>query len=609
MRQTTIRWAPVCAALVVATLTAPRTGWGQASPFRGLWVGSVSLDAVNEVSVPLNEANVPIAPNPEVPTPTHDRAELRLLIHVNGAGQACLLKDVAVLNRASVSNISVAEAAVAGSADLALVTDPRMYAQFPPQPAVRLASAAFDFGDAKATEALDAIVEQAAQQAAAIVVIPTNDVSTQAKKVTVRNAAAATMLPGLKTIAQNANVAASFSAFLTQFNAAALNTIASNPAAPIVSTLQTQAQQLHDQSFYGDTRGLDMLSNVVAAVLAASPTGRVAAAHKTASSFADVENLHQRFISGRSFMDMILAASTQAATSAKSPGSTQASIELAIRGIPKSVAALTEALQAKVAIYDDTRSTDAVNAVLAAMAESAFLNKASSLDEIRSLAEAAGQSALADQVARYPLPVLTPTLDYNAFVTSASFTGAAAQAATAAAAAAVDERAGTTLYTQNSLYSAAKVAAVKALQSAYSLAARAMRTELPLDGEFGPGNGDPRRVRDLAQPSDLGAPALSGRIYLPANHPTNPFRHRRHPDHTTGFDIQRVIRLDFDGVQGDSLEPAGYGVDRIKGTYREEIFGLHKPLGPDPVNQPIGLRTEGRFELHRISLIDTLNIR
>ena len=60
----------------------------------------------------------------------------------------------------------------------------------------------------------------------------------------------------------------------------------------------------------------------------------------------------------------------------------------------------------------------------------------------------------------------------------------------------------------------------------------------------------------------------------------------------------------------DSLVPlqaAGYGVDQVTGTYREEIFGLHKPLGPDPANSPIGLKTEGRFQLNRISFIDTLN--
>ena len=73
------------------------------------------------------------------------------------------------------------------------------------------------------------------------------------------------------------------------------------------------------------------------------------------------------------------------------------------------------------------------------------------------------------------------------------------------------------------------------------------------------------------------------------------------------MNIRRLIRLDFDGVQGEALTSPGYGVDQVTGTYREEIFGLHKALGPDPVNNPIGLKTEGRFQLNRISFIDTLN--
>ena len=87
------------AAIAAAAWLSAQAGWAQASPFRGLWVGSAALDAVNEVTIPLDANNVPIAPDPEVPTPTFDRADLRLLIHVNGAGQASLLKDAAILNR------------------------------------------------------------------------------------------------------------------------------------------------------------------------------------------------------------------------------------------------------------------------------------------------------------------------------------------------------------------------------------------------------------------------------------------------------------------------------------------------------------------------------
>src|SRR5438552_3794244 len=67
------------------------------NPYRGLWVGDVTLKYVTEVSVPLDKHNVPIAPDPKVPTPTSDEANLRLILHVNGAGQVNLLKEVAVL--------------------------------------------------------------------------------------------------------------------------------------------------------------------------------------------------------------------------------------------------------------------------------------------------------------------------------------------------------------------------------------------------------------------------------------------------------------------------------------------------------------------------------
>ncbi|HMP96249.1 MAG TPA: hypothetical protein PKA51_04960 [Kiritimatiellia bacterium] len=597
----------LCAATALSTLM-PSAATGQASPYRGLWIGSAALTAVNEVTIPLDENNIPIAPNPEVPTASFDRADLRLIVHVNGAGQAFLLKDVAILNRVHGQTTNGA-IVLAGESDIALVTDPRLYAEFPPQPAMRYASAVFDFGDAKATEALDTVVETAALQAMAFTTNASLPVGTQGERVQARNDAVALIRPQLANIILKANVAEGFNQFLLQFNSAALNAIVLDTSDPVVAALTNAAILLRDQSFYKDTRALDMVEAVVAAVEAADPSDRAQAAHYTASSFADVQNLYQRFISGSTVGDMIDLAAVAAGPAANAPGATAASIELALRALPKSVQALTEALQARVPAYNDGRATDAVNAVLAAMAEAAYDLAGSSSSEIRTASQEAGRMALADMVARYPLPVLTPTLDYNQFIVSGTATGAPAIAAFAAADAAIQERAINPLYTPLSLYSAAKLASVKALESAYRTAARVMRTELPLAGEFAPGSGDTTPIADLAQPSDLGPPGLTGLIYLPASHPTNPFRHRRHPDHTTGYNIQRVIRFDFDGVAGDALEPAGFGVDKISGIYREEIFGLHKPLGPEPDANPIGLRTEGRFQLTRISLIDALNTR
>ncbi len=606
MRATSLCKSGLTVALFAAVALSARPGWSQASPFRGLWVGSASLAAVNEVSIPLNAANVPIAPDPLVPTPTFDRADVRLLIHVNGAGQAFLLKDVAILNRLHGQGTNTT-AQFAADKDLSLVTDPRLYAVFPPQPALRIASAAFDFGDAKATEALDALVESAAEQAVAFTTNSALDVSTQGARVQARNDAVALIEPALDVIAANADVAEEFNQFLLLFNPAALTAIINNTNDPVVATLTLAAEQLRDQSFYGDTRALDMVQAVVTAVGAAPASNVIKAAHHTASSYADVQNLYQRFISGHAVGDLVDAAAEAAGVAAPLPAATPASIDAAMRATAESVQALTEALQARVQMYDDARAVDAVNAVLAAMAADAFQNAALTAGEIGESSAQAGRAVLSDMVARYPLPVLTPTVDYNQFAASPELAGAPAAAALAAANAAIQERATNPLYTPLSLYTAAKLAALEALGSAYATAARVLRTELPLEGAFEPGSGDTRAVASLAQPTDLGPAGLEGRIYLPASHPTNPFRHRRHPDHTTGFNIERLIRFDFDGVSGDAVEPEGYGVDRISGTYREEIFGLHKPLGPDPVNQPIGLRTEGRFELNRISFIDTLN--
>ncbi len=574
---------------------------GQASPYRGLWVGSAALRFVNEVPVPLDENNVPIAPNPAVPTATADQADIRLIVHVNGAGQAYLLKDVAILNREDVSTNSTLATGQAVESDLALVTDPRLYSSFPPQPAVRIASAVFDFGDIMATYALDDLVNTAAVMAARYATNSSVQVGSNGERVQAINASSDLIEPVIGVQAANADVATAFNDFLLVFNATAVNAIAADPADPIVASLRTNAIAIRDQSFFRDTRPVAMVSGVVAAVQAASVSNRPAVAHNTASSYADVGNLYQRFIAGQVFGEMLTAAATEAASIALQTNTSSAFILGQIRTLPESVAALTGALSAKVNQYNDTRSTDAVNAVLDAIAAAAALSGV----DISSI-EQAGRNELANQVQRYPLPDHAPTLDYTEFVQSTDYASAAAIIADAAARGAIEERAVDPLYTYQSLEDAARLAALNAARNLYSLAARAMRTELPMTGSFAPGSGDPRFIVELTQPSDLGSPGLTTTVVLPANHPTNPFRHRRHPDHTTGYDITRHVRLDFDDLGTNSLAMS-YGVNQIRGIYREEVLGLHKPLGPDPVNQPIGLKTEGRFELNRISMIDTLN--
>jgi hypothetical protein len=54
------------------------------NPLAGLWLGTATLDAVSE----------PHSANPTNPTPTKSQLSLRLIVHVDGGGQARLLKEV-----------------------------------------------------------------------------------------------------------------------------------------------------------------------------------------------------------------------------------------------------------------------------------------------------------------------------------------------------------------------------------------------------------------------------------------------------------------------------------------------------------------------------------
>jgi hypothetical protein len=326
-----------------------------------------------------------------------------------------------------------------------------------------------------------------------------------------------------------------------------------------------------------------------------------------------VNNDYQRWLEGKSFGDMITAAANAAAKSATNlvanAGVAFTNLRSAVYVSPTVTAVTTEGLNLRAFQYTDTRPTVAVSNVLNAVISNALSYYPATplaYSAIAASALEAGRGALATNVARYPVPAIIPTPDYNAFVRSNIFLSSPAVAAAAAAAAVLSERRDNVLYTLTSLTNVAKIAAVTALRDVYGAAARAVRTELPLVGTFAPGVGDTRFTFDAkATNSLIGAPALTGTVILPANHPTNPFRHRRHPDHTVGFDITRNLQFAFSPSPG-GLERPGYGVERITGTYREEIFGLHKPLGPD---KDVGLRVEGKLQLNRVSLIDTLNAR
>lgn len=264
------------------------------------------------------------------------------------------------------------------------------------------------------------------------------------------------------------------------------------------------------------------------------------------------------------------------------------SIREALDSTPEVNSIRSEALRVNIDAYSDTRPQEAVALLIEAIIRSASSSSSLSPEILSDRVRAAAVDVLVNDVPRYPAPSTVPSAAYDEFIRSSAFTGAPAIAAQAAAEAAVAERS-QLIATSASIRDKALQAAITSLRTTFAAAARALLPELPLSGQFGPGS-----------------TGLEGEIFLPASHPTNPFRHRRHPDHTLGIDVRRQLTLNFDSEDVQPLRRPNFGIDRITGTYEEEIFGLHKPLGPD---RDIGLKVRGTFELNRISLIDALNGR
>lgn len=458
----------------VCLLLGAAPAFGGDHPSRGLWVGEAILSKVNEVPVGINAAGQTVAPNPNVPTATADKANLRLILHVDGEGRVRLLKSVAALN--SSTNDPTA---------IALVTDDTLYPNFHGN-GKRIASAAFDFGEGRAADLLTRLATAVGQAA-----------GTNSDSAAKANAAASQLLAG-------ADVDAAYRAFATG----------------------------------------NVLRNAGFSAAASAGAGALAA-KSTNGSASD-----------------ILAAATAAATNAA--GFSSALSTGAV-------------LQAK-SLFEDTRYVAAVySAGLAAASGAATAAKtSSSLPVVRAAGTNAALAAIA-AAANAPSPV-SPA--YTAFLTSSAFQTNVPLAVAAAIAAATAGGAPSEGAANN-----ARSAALKSLFEHHAIAVADAITvnELPLAGQMAAGG------------------VVTGRIYLGASHPTNPFRHRRHPDHTVGLTITRQLTFEV-GTNG--FQQVGYGVDRLSGIYREEITGLHKPLGPD---QNIGLKTEGTFTLNRVSLVDRLN--
>lgn len=97
-------------------------------------------------------------------------------------------------------------------------------------------------------------------------------------------------------------------------------------------------------------------------------------------------------------------------------------------------------------------------------------------------------------------------------------------------------------------------------------------------------------------------------LTLLPNTPTNPFRHKYHPDHDNlnatfnaykeeAYPVTRQVALTLTPVDPTQFSNADYGYTVIGGTYRETILGLHKEA----------LVTSGTFRLTRVATTAVLN--
>jgi hypothetical protein len=461
----------------LATLLAlvPVSSRADSYPSRGLWVGDVSLNRINETVVGIDAANNTVAPDPSVTTPVASPAHIRIIFHVDAQGQVRLLKSVAVLSKSTNS-----------PGDLALVTDETLYPNFV-SPGKRISTAAFDFGDSQVIQVLNQVASSAATAAAS-----------GANATTTAN-----------QILQGADVDARYNAFVhgTIFNNAAGGAAVSAKDGAIArKNAGGTAQQVINDAFSGATND-----------------ARVVTARTNALALQSTSLLpDNRYLAA---VDAIATAAANAAAS-----SANSNLSAALIGSNTTNAVLTAV-------------TNAVNAP----------------------------------------SIVSP--GYKSFITTSTFQSSANIAATAAVAAVAQPGSST----QSQLQTKANAAALKALTDAKIFAAAdgVVVNEVLMNGTL------------------LAGGSLAGSVYLGASHPTNPFRHRMHPDHTVGYSITRNLNIQFDSATStNAFKTAGFGVDVLTGTYREEIMGLHKPLGP---SQNIGLITEGTIKLNRLSLVDTLN--
>src|ERR1051325_10420834 len=153
-----LRWSaagrPACSLVLAAGLLVPAWTSAASDPSRGLWVGEVTVNKVNQVGVDAYVQAGATPPGPGDTTPTASAAHFRLILHVDGNGQVRLLKSVALFSQTNGTG-----------ATLSLVTDPALYPRFTGL-AKRISAITFDFGDLAAYRAITNVAGAVASAAA-----------------------------------------------------------------------------------------------------------------------------------------------------------------------------------------------------------------------------------------------------------------------------------------------------------------------------------------------------------------------------------------------------------------------------------------------------------
>jgi hypothetical protein len=344
---------------------------------------------------------------------------------------------------------------------------------------------------------------------------------------------------------------------------------------------------------FGDSNAVQILYQVAAKAAGAAANGANATnAANLVLQASDIDAAYSTFVHGSIFNTAAYGAAASAAIGARNRkiagGTAQQIINDATSGASNDARVVTArtnalALQAA-ALISDPRYPAAVSSIVSAAANAAASSANSGQTNLAVIGSAATNAVLA-AVTNAVNAASPASPSYRAFIASSSFQSSARIAAAAATSAALQASGAS----QTEKTNRSNAAALKALTDGeiFAAADAVVVNEVPISGSFGAGG------------------TLTGGIYLGASHPTNPFRHRRNPDHTIGYSLSRAVTVQFDSSSGtNAFLTSGFGVDRITGTYREEIQGLHKPLGQ---SQNIGLIAEGQIVLDRISPVDTLN--